>query len=114
MKVFNWNFTSDGRKINNYTISVGISRNDNGWEQIDFQDNCDCSQLIIGVEISEEIQKMITEDGCFNISYWWGDNENLVLESVRVNYRIDSGDYNKDGKVTLEDSRSAEKIYGRY
>ena len=38
------NFTSDGRKINNYTISVGISRNDNGWEQIDFQDNCDCSQ----------------------------------------------------------------------
>lgn len=103
------NFTSDGRKINNYTISVGISRNDNGWEQIDFQDNCDCSQLIIGVEISEEIQKMITEDGCFNISYWWGDNENLVLESVRVNYRIDSGDYNKDGKVTLEDAEALRK-----
>lgn len=103
------NFTSDGRKINNYTISVGISRNDNGWEQIDFQDNCDCSQLIIGVEISEEIQKMITEDGCFNICYWWGDNENLVLESVRVNYRIDSGDYNNDGKVTLEDAEALRK-----
>ena len=103
------NFTSDGDLINSYSIGVDISKADSSWEQIAFNDICDCSQLIIGKEISEKAQDMITKDSYFNISYRQGDCDSLNLESITINYRIDSGDYDNDGEITLDDAEALKK-----
>lgn len=104
-----FNFTSDGDLINSYSIGVDISKTDNSWEQISFNDICDYNQLIIGKEISEKAQNMITKDSYFNISYWQGDCDSINLESITINYRIDSGDYNNDGEITLDDAEALKK-----
>lgn len=102
-------FSADGQPLNGYTLTVGMARKDNGWEQFNYSGTCDAESLTVGAAIAEEAQAYITNSNFLTIGYWWGETGSITLESVKVNYRIDSGDFNKDGVVGTDDAEALKK-----
>ncbi|MGN1087017.1 MAG: DUF5620 domain-containing protein, partial [Porcipelethomonas sp.] len=103
-------FSADGQPVNDYTITLGITKKDNGWGQYNYNGICDSETLTIGAAIPEDAQAYITNSNFLTVGYWWGEADSITLESVKVNYRIESGDFNNDGVVDNNDAEALKKF----
>lgn len=88
---------------NNYAFSVSATGKDNICKQFNYNGMCEEESIILSAVIPEDSQAYVNTDDLIAIGYWWGDAEYVVVESIKVNYRIEIGDYNRDGVVGSDD-----------
>lgn len=79
-----------------YGVSFGFSLSDNTWYQENLENYTDSNEITVPLAISEANQNLITPDGKISIGCT-ADNEAFTVKSIKVNYRMDKGDYNNDG-----------------
>ena len=79
-----------------YGVSFGFSLSDNTWYQENLENYTDSNEITVPLAISEANQDLITPDGKISIGCT-ADNEAFTVKSIKVNYRMDKGDYNNDG-----------------
>ncbi|MDE5916996.1 MAG: hypothetical protein K2G62_02585 [Oscillospiraceae bacterium] len=79
-----------------YGVSFGFSLSDNTWYQENLENYTDSNEITVPLAINEANQNLITPDGKISIGCT-ADNEAFTVKSIKVNYRMDKGDYNNDG-----------------
>lgn len=79
-----------------YGVSFGFSLSDNTWYQENLENYTDTNEITVPLAINEANQNLITPDGKISIGCT-AENEAFTVKSIKVNYRIDKGDYNNDG-----------------
>lgn len=98
---------SNGNAINNYNFGLIMNLSDYSSLQLNTSNNTSSDILNLQIEVEERQQELIDKNSVINMGYWWGDNDELAIESITINYRIDKGDFNADGIV---DSTDAEML----
>ncbi len=79
-----------------YGVSFGFSLSDNTWYQENFENYTESNEITVPLAINEANQNLITPDGKISIGCT-AENEAFTVKSIKVNYRMDKGDYNNDG-----------------
>ncbi len=79
-----------------YGVSFGFSLSDNTWYQENLENYTDSNEITVPLAINEANQNLITPDGKISIGCT-AENEAFTVKSIKVNYRMDKGDYNNDG-----------------
>lgn len=103
-------FSTEGQPIGSHTMTLGISGKNGNWEQFGYNDSINENRFTVGTAISEKSQAYVNVENYITIGYWWGSAESITLESVKVNYRIDEGDFNMDGVVDSTDAELLKKF----
>lgn len=79
-----------------YGVSFGFSLSDNTWYQENLENYTESNEITVPLAINEANQNLITPDGKISIGCT-AENEAFTVKSIKVNYRMDKGDYNNDG-----------------
>ncbi|MCM1227618.1 MAG: hypothetical protein NC320_09425 [Clostridium sp.] len=109
---------SDNYSIGNYNIAMSVIGKNNSYEQFNFNGTNRNNKISLSAVIPEASQGYVDSNDLMTIGYWWGDSSSVTIESVKVNYRIEKGDFNHDGIVGTDDVEALRKyivgvkIYG--
>ena len=101
--------SANGNPIENYNLAVFMNLENNGFYQENASNYTSDGKLILQLTVTGDDQLNMTNNSTFNIGYWWGTNSDITIETVKVNYRIDNGDYNSDGIVDMTDAEILRK-----
>ena len=101
--------SANGNPIENYNLAVFMNLENNGFYQENASNYTSDGKLVLQLTVTGDDQLNMTNNSTFNISYWWGTNSDITIETVKVNYRIDNGDYNSDGIVDMTDAEILRK-----
>ncbi len=96
--------SANGKEIKGYSFSIGIRTKDNFWHQVGLNGVTYTDEFTFGEAVPEELQAYVKSEKFLSIGYWWGDYEEITIEEITINYRIDTGDYNNDGIVDSKDT----------
>ena len=101
--------SANGNPIENYNLAVFMNLENNGFYQENASNYTSDGKLVLQLTVTGDDQLNMTNNSKFNIGYWWGTNSDITIETVKVNYRIDNGDYNSDGIVDMTDAEILRK-----
>ena len=101
--------SANGNPIENYNLAVFMNLENNGFYQENASNYTSDGKLVLQLTVTGDDQLNMTNNSTFNIGYWWGTNSDITIETVKVNYRIDNGDYNSDGIVDMTDAEILRK-----
>ena len=101
--------SANGNPIENYNLAVFMNLENNGFYQKNASNYTSDGKLVLQLTVTGDDQLNMTNNSKFNIGYWWGTNSDITIETVKVNYRIDNGDYNSDGIVDMTDAEILRK-----
>ena len=101
--------SANGNPIENYNMAVFMNLENNGFYQENASNYTSDGKLVLQLTVTGDDQLNMTNNSTFNIGYWWGTNSDITIETVKVNYRIDNGDYNSDGIVDMTDAEILRK-----
>lgn len=90
--------------FNNYTFGMYMNLSNYGTLYFNATDYMASNILNLQIQVDENQQEFIDKNSIMNLGYYWGDGEEITIESITINYRIDKGDYNSDGVVDLTDA----------
>lgn len=90
--------------VDSYNIGIFMTLEDYQSIQTNMTGEMPSNTLNLPLEIEEAKQQLISRNSQFTLGYWWGVNEVITVESIKVNYRIDKGDFDDNGIVDQNDA----------
>lgn len=99
-------FRTDNDQIGNYNIGMFVNLANNGSLQQNFNGNSLDNTFTEIIEITDKSKNTADQYSKVNLGYWWGDNETIILDSVKINFSKSEdikGDFNNNGIIDSED-----------
>lgn len=106
-------FRSENGQIGNHNIGMFMNMANGSVLYDNFTGNNSDSFFTVKVELTGDNQSYTNESSRLNLGYWWGDQESLIIESIKVNYKKEEalkGDLNKNGIIDNEDVSILKKL----
>ena len=95
--------SSENGSIGSYNMGLFVYMTNYTLYQQNISGNTSESTITIPVEIAADKQSYLNSASNTSLGYWWGDNQSLTIESIKVNYRVVKGDIDKNGEVNAND-----------
>ncbi len=107
---------SDDGQIDNYNLGFIMSMENYSSIQANLTGNTALGTITLPIEISADKQIYANMDTNVTIGYWWGNDQTITIESIKINYRVEetvennNGDVDGDGIVDNNDLNTLKKF----
>ncbi|MBQ3566364.1 MAG: hypothetical protein IJA12_04215, partial [Oscillospiraceae bacterium] len=97
-------------QIQNYNLGMYMNMADNSVFQQNLTGYTENNVVTLTIDVPQQYQVATNEYSNMNLGYWWGNNQEITVESIKISYRTEGssetsskGDVDQNGEINAAD-----------